>query len=78
VVWGTNFPAPLTWEQGFDRLKKYHTAMGNYNVKIDSKHPNALAKWVSAQRIEYRRFQKGKVRADSLYSEVKIYSWMRS
>ena len=62
MVWGAKLPQPMTWEEGYEDLKKFHAAMRTCNVNIDPKNPNPLAKWVSTQRIEYRRFKKGKVR----------------
>ena len=63
--WGKTFPALATWEDRFEELQKYQKAMGNCNIHISMMDPSPLAKWVSAQRSEYKRFKKGR---DSLLS----------
>jgi chromosome segregation ATPase len=58
--WGKDSPQPVEWETQFEELEKFQMAMGHCNVPINPNSPSALAKWVSAQRSEYKRFQKGK------------------
>ena len=67
--WGKKYSSPPTWEKNYDDLKKYQAAMRHCNVPINAASPSALAKWVSAQRSEYRRFHKG---ADSFMTLEKI------
>lgn len=59
--WGKNFPTPKTFEEGLAELQKYQQAMGHCNVAIDAQNPSPLAKFVLAQRSEYKykRFRKG-------------------
>ena len=57
--WGKNYPVPPSWDEQFVELEKYQKAMGNCNIRIDPNHPSPLAKWVSAQRYEYKLFRKG-------------------
>ena len=57
---GKAFPVPVTWDAHFEDLQKYHKAMGNCNVHISMAEPSPLAKWVSNQRSEFKRFKKGK------------------
>ena len=45
--------------------------MGHCNIHMSSTDPSPLAKWVSYQRSEYKRFQKGQ---DSLLSLEQIIS----
>ena len=58
--WGKNCPQPMSFEEGLNELQKYKTAMGHCNIHVDSKSPSQLAKWVLAQRNEYKRFCKNK------------------
>ena len=60
INWGKAYPAPVSWESQFDELQKYQKAMGNCNVRINMTEPSPLAKWVSNQRSEFKRFKKGK------------------
>ena len=55
--WGKNFPTQPSWEENFAELQKYQKAMGNCNIRMDPKNPSNLAKWVSAQRVEYKHFR---------------------
>lgn len=64
-VWGNKYPAPPTWDEQFEELKKFQKAMGHCNIMVNPTSPSPLAKWVSAQRYEYKRLHKGK---DSLLS----------
>ena len=59
LSWGKKFPTPRTWEEQFQDLVKYKNATGNCNVVIHATNPSNLAKWVSTQRSEYKRFRKG-------------------
>ena len=59
LCWGKKFPTPRTWEEQFQDLVKYKNATGNCNVVIHATNPSPLAKWVSTQRSEYKRFRKG-------------------
>jgi Helicase associated domain len=67
--WGKKYPAPLSWEDNFEELQKYKKAMGHCNIFVDPKNPSVLAKWVATQRMEYKRFRKGR---DSLLSLEQI------
>mmetsp|Transcript_30057 Transcript_30057/g.70136 ORF Transcript_30057/g.70136 Transcript_30057/m.70136 type:complete len:234 (-) Transcript_30057:688-1389(-) len=59
MFWGSKFPAPASWDDRFEALKKYKTAMGKEpHVQKGLENPQPLAKWVSTQRTEYRRFKK--------------------
>ena len=51
-------PALLSWEEGVEQWKKYKAAKIEININVNN--PTQHAKWVSAQRHEYRRFRKGK------------------
>lgn len=59
--WGKKFPPTPSWEEHFASLQKYAQATGNTNVAMHPTNPSAMAKWVSAQRSEYKRFTKGQV-----------------
>ncbi|KAL3925382.1 MAG: hypothetical protein SGARI_005852 [Bacillariaceae sp.] len=67
--WGKNFPEPFSWEQGMDELKKFHAAMGHANIPINDNNHTPVAKWIRAQRAEWKRFLLGK---DSLLDLDKI------
>jgi len=67
--WGKKYPSPASWEERFQELKKYQKAMGNCNIQMNPTNPSPLAKWVSAQRSEYKRFRKG---CDSLLTLEQI------
>lgn len=67
--WGKSYPDPVAWETGFDELSKLKRAMGHCNVPVSQTSPSQLAKWVSWQRNEYKRFQKGR---DSLLTLEQI------
>ena len=60
MFWGSAYPAPKPWEEHFDELKKYQNAVGHCNIQMSTTNPSSLAKWVSTQRSEYRRFKKGR------------------
>ena len=57
--WGQSFGEPMTWEEGMKQMQEYKEAMGDCNVAISLGNPSPLAKFVSAQRSEYRMFKKG-------------------
>ena len=80
MFWGKAFPAPPTWEEQYNELSKFKNSMGHCNVFMNAKDPSPLAKWVSFQRSEYKRFRKGQ---DSLLDLEKIeklntvgFNWM--
>mmetsp|Transcript_14672 Transcript_14672/g.33067 ORF Transcript_14672/g.33067 Transcript_14672/m.33067 type:complete len:300 (+) Transcript_14672:2-901(+) len=56
--WGQKFPPPPSWDDMFEELKSYKERMGSCNVPTNPTHPTSLAKWVSYQRREYKRFRK--------------------
>jgi hypothetical protein len=58
--WGKAFPSPSSWEAHFAELQQHQKAMGNCNIHIGSTDPSLLAKWVSLQRSEHKRFKKGR------------------
>ena len=69
--WGRKFTEPSSWDEQFEEVKKYKTAMRcepPVNVK-NATNPTPLAIWVSTQRNEYRRFMKGR---DSLLTMEQI------
>jgi Helicase associated domain len=68
IHWGKSFPAPVPWEERLDELQKYKAAM-RCDPPVNPKDPSPLAKWVSFQRSEYRRFKKGR---DSLLTMEQI------
>jgi Helicase associated domain len=68
-TWGKGSPAPLTFEEGLEKLKEFQKAMRHCNVSVNPKSPSDIGKWVSAQRNEYRRFIKG---SDSLLTLEQI------
>ena len=64
--WGKRFPTPRSWDDYFAELVKRQKATGNCNVPMHPTNPSDLAKWVSAQRSEYKRFHKGQTSLLSL------------
>jgi regulator of replication initiation timing len=58
--WGKGFPLPLSWEDGFSELKKYHGTFGHCNIPVDSNPAKMtdLAKWVAEQRKQGKKLQK--------------------
>ena len=60
MFWGRAYPAPVSWDSRFEELEKYQKAMGHCNIHISPNDPSPLAKWVSFQRSEYKRFKKGR------------------
>ena len=69
MIWGKAYPAPASWEESFEELQKYQKAMGHCNIHISPTDPSPLAKFVSVQRSEYKRFKKGR---DSLLTLEQI------
>ncbi|KAL3905948.1 MAG: hypothetical protein SGILL_009472 [Bacillariaceae sp.] len=67
--WGKNFPQSFSWEEGMAELKKFHAAMGHANIPINANNQTPVAKWIRAQRAEWKRFLLGK---DSLLDLDKI------
>jgi hypothetical protein len=39
-IWGKNHPAPMSWEEGLEELKKYKKTMGHCNILVDAKKPS--------------------------------------
>ena len=68
-TWGGKFPAPPTWEERYQELLKHKKTMGHCKVRINPSNPSPLAKWIMAQRIEYKRMNNGK---DSLLTPEQI------
>ncbi|KAL3927757.1 MAG: hypothetical protein SGARI_005241, partial [Bacillariaceae sp.] len=66
---GKDQPAPMTFEEGLEELKKFKTAMGHCNIFVNPQNPSPLAKWCGVQRNEYKRFRK---QTDSLLDLQKI------
>lgn len=60
LSWGRNCTSPVSWDTHFEDLAKFAKAMGHCNVTVNANSPSALGKWVSLQRVEYRRFGKGR------------------
>jgi hypothetical protein len=56
--WGKGTPEPESWDTKFEELAKYQKHMGHCNINIDPRSPSELAKWVTAQRAEYKYFRK--------------------
>ena len=68
--WGKKFPEPSSWDERFEEVKKYKTAMRcEPAVNVNATNPTPIAIWVSTQRSEYRRFKKGR---DSLLTMEQI------
>jgi hypothetical protein len=59
ISWGKDFPTPRTWEECFTELEQFKATVGNCNIHMNPNNPSQLAKWVSAQRSEFKRFRKG-------------------
>ena len=58
--WGKAYPPPKSWEESFADLKKFRDTFGHCNVPHNPTNPTPLAKWVTAQRVEGKRFRKGR------------------
>ena len=67
--WGKDAPAPVSWEKRLQELAKFAKNFGHCNMTIDPNNPSGMAKWISNQRVEYRRMKKGK---DSLLTMEQI------
>ena len=63
--WGKAFAPPASWNEQFEELEKFKKIMGHCNITINPTNPSPIAKWVSIQRNEYKRLNKGR---DSLLS----------
>ena len=55
--WGKKYPPQKSWEEMYRELEKYVKAMGHCNIHVNSTSPSPLAKWVSWQRVEYKRLK---------------------
>ena len=79
MFWGKAFPAPVSWDSRFAELEKFQKAMKHCNIPVCSKNPSELAKWVSVQRYEYKRFHNGRDSLLSLDQMAKLneigFSW---
>lgn len=51
---------PPSWESKYEELAQYHKHMGHCNIPVNPKAPSDMAKWVTAQRVEYKHFVKGR------------------
>lgn len=60
MSWGKNHLASAAWGDSFEELQKNHKAMGHCNIHVNLTDPSPIAKWVSAQRSEYKRFKHGR------------------
>lgn len=58
--WGKDFPKPAPWNDMFEKLKSYRQHRGDCNVPFNADNPTALARWAANQRMEYKRFKKGR------------------
>ena len=58
--WGRKFPDPPSWGDQFTQLAEFQKEMGHCNVPVHPTDPSALAKWVSWQRHEHKRFRQGR------------------
>jgi Helicase associated domain len=59
----------MNWEQGMAEFEKLHKAMGHANIPINENNHTPIAKWIRAQRAEWKRFLLGK---DSLLDLDKV------
>ena len=66
--WGKKFAQPASWEDQYEEVKKYKSAL-RCDPPVNLSNPTPVAIWVSNQRKEYRRFKKGR---DSLLTTEKI------
>jgi len=69
LVWSKSSPPPICWDERFQELTKFQKAFGHCNMTINTSSPSEMAKWISNQRVEYRRYSKGR---DSLLSLEQI------
>lgn len=79
IIWGKNYPAPPTWEERFQELKKYRDKFGHCNIKIDEKPElrTEMAKWIVEQRKQGKRLRKMKPSAMSMdqYDQLEALSF---
>ena len=47
------------WEERFEELRDYRKKFGNCNVPARYQHNKQLGSWVSWQRVQYKKIQKG-------------------
>ena len=74
VNWGKGYPPPLSWEDRFKELKKYHDKFGHCNIHVDS-NPDLMtdmAKWVVEQCKQGKRLQKMKPSAMTMDQYEKL------
>jgi Helicase associated domain len=67
--WGKKYPDPVSWNEMFEALQKFQKAMGHCRITVHPNNPTPLASWVTAQRVEYKRYRKGR---DSLLTLEQI------
>ena len=60
ICWGKKYPPLPSWNDMFEKLLNFLEKMGNCNIPFNSTNPTALAKWAAYQRMEYKRFKKGR------------------
>jgi len=58
----------LRWDELFDQLKAYKKVHGNFTV---TRHGSTLGRWVSAQRLAYRKLKNGEMYSP-IFNEEKI------
>jgi hypothetical protein len=57
--WGKKYGEPVSWDDRFAEIEKFHRTMRSCNVPCNPNNPSPLAQWTMAQRIEYMRLKKG-------------------
>ena len=67
--WGKNMPTTPSWSEMYQRLVSYWKEHENCKVPFNRTKPSALAKWMAHQRMEYKRWKKGR---DSLLLPAQI------
>jgi len=58
----------LRWTELFEQLKTYKEETGNFTV---TRHGSTLGRWVSSQRLAYRKFKNGEIYSP-IFNEDKI------
>ncbi|CAB9511185.1 helicase [Seminavis robusta] len=58
--WSTTDPRHVSWEDRFEQLKNFKTTYGHVQVPMGWSENPSLSNWVSAQRQDYKLFQKGR------------------
>jgi len=58
--WGSKYPPPQTWDEMFEKLENHRQTFKNCEVKYNPTNPTPLAKWVAAQRKEYKNYKYGR------------------